>query len=307
MNYNRFPYVLLLVLSAAIVGCTKKDESVCGSKEIEAELLKKAGLQGMLPSEVASKLKFSILSVEQIQKDKDSSENKNRQNVSCMSRGRLEYIDEVQSKFKEIRNNVKQAYDFVNIDYSKMMAETKIITFAVKKNELTGGILLDGDWMDTDDDGKETTAKATPLFDGILEIIEKKEMLLKHFEEVAQIYRFRNFIVDARANVPKSGKAVKNYILDNKIPVLSCILMPSDKFECRIANDRAALNIALVYEDSNALAENVFDGKRPTRSTIIRDEKIGDLIDTASYVQYKADSLQTFNITYFKTISLPSN
>jgi hypothetical protein len=292
--------ILSIVLFAVIGGCSKKPSNICGTKEVEQELIKRAVEQDLIPKALAGKASFTVMKIEQSSPSLQS--NEPRAETVCVAEGKLEYVEEIQKSYAEIKKFVGENFPFAKNYFSDDLSSFKIISYKVKKNQLNNGVIVDGEWIDKRSNGEPASELARQLPSSVLQIIEKKEKIYSDLRDVAQIYDFRTFILDKKNDIARPGRQVRDYILNNKIPVLQCVFFKfkfEDHFDCRIAGERAAFNITLSFEDSNQVISEVFDGKPPPEGVIVRDERIEQLLSRAKFVWYADDSFKVFKVAVF--------
>lgn len=298
---NKLKTILILAITSLVfAGCSKTSPKVCGAKEVEQELIKKASEQGLIPKDLANKIQFSITKIEENiinPKSKDS-----EKEVVCAAQGKLEYIEEVQKAYTEIRKLVSESYPFANYYFSEEVISFKKISYKVKRNQLNDGVIVDGKWVDERSSSDADLENAEQLSESVLLTVEKRDKVLADLKDVAQMYNFMTYITDKSNDIARPGGQVREYILKNKIPILQCRFLKSrydDFFDCRAAGDRASLNIYLFFEDFDQIIAEFFDGKKLSDGAIIRDERIDQLLAKAKSVQYEGDSFKVFNVTLF--------
>jgi hypothetical protein len=300
---------LIVGALVAISGCSKKQNSACITPETEAELVKKAYDQGIINKTIESKVKFSVISIEEVVEESKSSPNsKAGQDVVCKGRGKLEYSESIRKEYEGIQKAVKDSFPFALNYFASELSSTKLIIYKLKKNQLTKGIIVDGEWMQDQLDEGSGDPKAQPLSEIALEVIENKDKILADLKDISQILEFKNFILDKQSSdLAKPGKPVMDFIVKNKVPVLRCIYDTDTKlsdvfFNCRIAGERAAMNIHLRYENIDQVIGEVFDKKSLPLYFQVRDENIEVLISKAQYVTYVGKSFETFKVAFFKDL-----
>lgn len=296
--------LIVAIFTILTGGCSKTAPKICGSKEVEQELVKKATDQGLIPKELLGKINFTVLKIEQ-SSGKPSSKDPSAE-IVCTAEGKLDFIEDIQKSYAEVKKAVAENFPFAKNYFLDDLFSFKLISYKVKKNQLNDGVIVDGDWMEKSPNGESASEPAKQLPLSVIKIIEKKEKIYSDLKDVAQIYDFRAFILDEKNDVARSGKQVREYVLNNKIPVLQCLFVDfkpkEDFFVCRVAGERAAFNIDLSYEDSDQVIAEVLGGKKPSTGTPIRDERIEELLSMAKYVKYSKDSFEVFKVTVFSEI-----
>jgi hypothetical protein len=300
---KNFLYVLFIFVSI-ISGCSNNNSKICGSKEIENELIKKAVDQKLISSIADTESLFSILSIEE---EKDKSDKTSDKGVLCTAKGKLEFNQKIQETFKNIQKLVKQSHPQFVDNFSYGLTETKIIYFRVKKNEINDSITIDGVWNEEEGNPEIDNSTATALHPNVLEIIKNEKLLINDIKTVELILTFKSFILDKKTDIAKSGKQVKEYIVNNKIPLLHCTLSNDDAgnhFDCRIANDRAAMNILVRFENIEEFINENFPGKNIKLNSVVRDVGIESIIDNAEFIQYKNDSFENYKIIHLGKLQI---
>lgn len=316
MNNIMLKLILIFGIFLTLIGCSQESK-ICASKAAEEELIKKANEQGLMSKSSAKKVKFTIVSVEESKISTDPKSGSSSKITICNAKGKLEYIDEIQNSYKDIQKIINNSYEFAKSYFNEELSSVKTIEFKIKKNELNDGVIIDGDWNELSSEN-ENYVSAQPLSERIIDIIENKDKIIKSLNEVSVIWKFYEFLMDQKTDIAKSGKSVKEYILNNKIPVVHCYndtFQENDetKFKCRIANEHSAMNIQLVYDDEfkEHIVNQIFEGKKPKYLLPIKDSRIESLIEKAVYVKVmkngnkdNEDYIETFKLPIFKSIQL---